>query len=120
MNDPIQFDKTGLIGIAAIAVISLCGIAVYSIYHGLNSEAATLVGVIVTGLAALTKDIVAALRGYSMAAQLGKVTDQLAASQPSASIEPVPQDAVDGAQAATDAAQAKHDELAGKATTEKE
>jgi hypothetical protein len=62
-----------------------------------DPNAATLVGVIAGGLIAFSKDIVAAIRGYAMNAQLGKVTDQLAASAPTGDGSAAPADAVEAA-----------------------
>jgi hypothetical protein len=76
-------EKVGLLVLAAIAVGALAVIAFMSLKAGtLDPNAATLLGAIATGLVAFAKDIVAAIRGYSMSAQLGKVTDQLAAAGP--------------------------------------
>lgn len=113
MNDTIQHEKIGLLIIVGMIVVALTWIAIDAMDSGINSEAATLVGVVVTGLAAFGKDIVAALRGYSMAAQLGKVTDQLAASQPPPS-DPPPADAAEAAQDTADAAQVKADAIKGQ------
>lgn len=76
-------EKIALLSLAGIAVLSLTIIALVALKLGhIDPNSATLVGVIVGGLIAFSKDIVAAIRGYSMSAQLGKVTDQLAASGP--------------------------------------
>lgn len=84
MNDTSFYEKLGLLIIVGIIVLALTYIAIYAIGHRIGADVATLVGVIVTGLATFGKDIVAALRGLSMSAQLSKVTDQLANSAPAA------------------------------------
>lgn len=80
MTDSARLEKLALLGIAGIAIISLTII-------GLMTKDATVLGMVATGLIACAKDIVAAIRGYTMSAQLGKVTDQLAASGPVATEE---------------------------------
>lgn len=85
MSDNTTVEKVALLGIAGIAVGSLTTIGLTAINAGaIDANGATLVGVIVGGLIACTKDIVQAVRGYSMSAQLGKVTDQLSRSRPAA------------------------------------
>lgn len=108
-------DRVGLLGLAVLIVIGLVLIGIIALVKKLTPEAATLVGVIVTGLVAWGKDIIAAIRGYSMSAQLSKVTDQLAASGPVANDNTVvPKDAVEGARQAADAATTTADNLAEK------
>lgn len=81
--DQSRLEKIGLLLLALLSVIALGAIAILAIRAGtIDPNASALIGVIVTGLIAFGKDIVAAIRGYSMSAQLGKVTDQLAASGP--------------------------------------
>lgn len=105
-----RLEKLLLLAIAAACVIALTWIALTAIRVGtIDANGATLVGVIVGGLIAGWKDIIAAVRSYSMSAQLGKVTDQLAASGPvTPDTSPSPQNAIDAADkvagAATDAA----------------
>lgn len=83
MNDPNFFEKIALLLLAFGATASLAAIAVIALNSGtVDPNASALIGVIVTGLIAFGKDIIQAIRGYSMSAQLGKVTDQLAASGP--------------------------------------
>ena len=79
-----RLEKVGLLILAAMGVATLAAIAVLGLYWGdkIGSEVATMLGVIITGLIAFAKDIISAIRGYAMSAQLGKVTDQLAASGP--------------------------------------
>lgn len=82
MNDT-KLEKLLLIGLAFVAIIILAILGVLALRHdGMDANSAGMIGVIVTGLIAFAKDIVQAIRGYSMSAQLGKVTDQLAASGP--------------------------------------
>ena len=83
MKDNTFFEKLALLSLAAISIIALSIIAVLALKSGsVDPNASALIGVIVTGLIAVGKDIVAAIRSYAMSAQLGKVTDQLAASGP--------------------------------------
>lgn len=78
-----RLEKLGLLGLAGLSLIGLIWIAVLSLAAGqLDPNAATLLGAIVAGLIAYGKDIISAIRGFSMSAQLGKVTDQLAAAGP--------------------------------------
>lgn len=84
MKDHAAREKMGLILVIALIVAALTWIASYSIGHRIGADVATLVGVVVTGLVSFAKDLVSALRGLSMSAQLTKVTDQLAASSPAA------------------------------------
>mgnify|MGYP003387301186 CR=1 FL=1 len=82
MNET-RLEKLLLIALAFVALIILGVIGVLALLHStIDAVAASVVGVIVTGLIAFSKDIIAAVRGYSMSAQLGKVSDQLAASGP--------------------------------------
>lgn len=83
MTDPARLEKLFLLAIAGGAVASLTWIALAALKTGsVDANGATLIGVVVGLLGATAKDIVSAIRGYSMSAQLGKVTDQLAASGP--------------------------------------
>lgn len=89
-QDNSRLEKIGLLALAGASVGGLIWIAIDSLKaNALDPNAATLLGAIVAGLIAFGKDIVAAIRGYSMSAQLGKVTDQLAASGPA---QPLPSD----------------------------
>lgn len=89
-NDNATLEKLALLVLAFIAIASLGIIAIIALRAGsVDPNASALIGVIVTGLIAFSKDIIQAIRGYSMSAQLGKVTDQLAASGPA---QPLPSD----------------------------
>lgn len=82
-TDASFFEKAALLVLAGLSIIALAVIAILALRGGtVDPNAAGLIGVIATGLIAFGKDIVAAIRGYTMSAQLGKVTDQLAASGP--------------------------------------
>lgn len=83
MNSDTGLEKLLLLALAGIALVVLAIIAVMAIRTGtIDANAATMIGVIITGLIAFMKDIIQAIRGYANGAQLGKVTDQLAASNP--------------------------------------
>lgn len=89
MRDSTFFEKLALLALAGVSIIALTWIAILALKSGsVDPNASALIGVIVTGLIAVGKDIVAAIRGYSMSAQLGKVTDQLAAAAPVVSDAP--------------------------------
>ena len=78
-----NLEKLGLLALAGMSTAALAVIAVLALRAGtVDPNASTLIGVIAGGLIAIGKDIVQAIRGYAMSAQLGKVTDQLAASGP--------------------------------------
>jgi|JI10StandDraft_1071094.scaffolds.fasta_scaffold538278_1 hypothetical protein len=82
-NSDTSVEKRILLALSGGALIVLAIVAVMALKADkVDSNAATMIGVIITGLIAFMKDIVQAIRGYSMSAQLGKVTDQLAASGP--------------------------------------
>lgn len=82
-GDPNRVEKLALLGSLYLCIISLTAIALVGLRETeINSDAATLIGVIAGGLIAFAKDIVAAIRSYVMSAQLGKVTDQLAEAGP--------------------------------------
>jgi len=104
-------EKKGLLIIAGLSVVGMIAIAIAAIYHGVDAGGATLVGVVAAGLATFGKDIVSAIRGYSMSAQLGKVTDQLAASAPLAGGAPAPQTVQDAADAVAGAASDEADRI---------
>lgn len=81
--DNNHLEKLALLALALLSIVSLGVIAIIALRAGsIDPNASALIGVIVTGLIAFSKDIIQAIRGYSMSAQLGKVTDQLAASGP--------------------------------------
>lgn len=90
-HDRTFVEKMALLSLAAIAIASLTILGVLALKAGgVDANTATLEGVIVGGLIAVGKDVVQAIRGYAMAAQLSKVTDQLAASGPVPTDEPAP------------------------------
>ena len=110
-----QSEKLGLLLLAGMSIGSLTAIAILSLRVGeVTANAATVIGVIVGGLIAFGKDIIQALRGLSMSAQLSKVTDQLAASGPVVDAVPAP-DAQAAAQVVADAAQDQADQITGQA-----
>lgn len=83
MKDPAFFEKLALLILAGLSIVSLTMIGMTVIRVGsLDANGAGLLGVVIGALAASAKDIVQAIRGYSMSAQLSKVTDQLAAAAP--------------------------------------
>lgn len=84
MNKEATFvEKVSMLVLAGVSIIILGWIALRALKTGtVDPNASALIGVIVTGLIAISKDIIQAIRGYAMSAQLGKVTDQLAASGP--------------------------------------
>lgn len=83
MTDSTKAEKIALLVITGVIVVAVTWIARDALkMQTVDANGATLIGVIVTGLLAMGKDIITAVRGYSMSAQLGKVTDQLAASGP--------------------------------------
>lgn len=94
MKDSTFIEKIALLALAGACIGSLTWIALGALKTGaVDPNASTLIGVIAAGLIAFGKDIVTAIRSYAMSAQLGKVTDQLAASAPaadSATTEPRP------------------------------
>lgn len=111
-TDSTSTEKLALLALAGGCIVSLTWIALAAIKAGtVDPNASTLIGVIAAGLIAFGKDIVAAIRSYAMAAQLGKVTDQLADSTPKArpspdnaeGVEEAAQDTADAAQAEADA-----------------
>lgn len=113
MKTETYFEKLALLALAGLSIIVLAVIAILALHGGeISASTAGVVGVIVTGLIAVGKDIVQAIRSYAMSAQLGKVTDQLAASAPLAEmLGDAPQEAADAAQVVADAAQDKADEV---------
>ena len=83
MKTDTFFEKLALLVLAGASIIALTVIAILALRaNGVDPNASALIGVIVTGLIAVGKDIIQAIRSYAMSAQLGKVTDQLAASGP--------------------------------------
>lgn len=73
-------DNTRIEKIAMLAIVG--GIVIAITVIGMATHDNTILGMVVTGMIAFAKDIIAAIRGYSMSAQLGKVTDQLAKAGP--------------------------------------
>lgn len=103
MNDT-KLEKLLLLGLAGLAIVALTALGFSVIRAGkIDATTGTILGVIVGILGTFSKDIVQAIRGYSMSAQLGKVTDQLAASGPVAS-EASPQSAIEAANQVANAA----------------
>lgn len=93
--DFAQVEKVGLLGITLACIGALTWISVKALGSDtLDPNASTLLGAIVAGMIATAGACIQALRGFAMSAQLGKVTDQLAAAAP------VPPPASDGASAA--------------------
>lgn len=114
-QDSTFIEKIALLALAGACVGSLTWIAIRALAGTMvDPNAATLIGAIATGLIAFSKDIVAAIRGYSMSAQLGKVTDQLAASAPTTDPTPVPADAAEAADQTAQAAVDKADQIGEK------
>jgi hypothetical protein len=108
-----KVEKLTLLALAGVCVISLTYIA-YAALHTerLDPNAATLIGVIVGGLIAFAKDIVAAIRSYASSAQLEKATTQLAASSPANDNRPTAtMDAKEAANATAEAAQDRADAI---------
>jgi hypothetical protein len=82
-GDNAALEKIFLLILAGVALGALTWIAIRALKAGsVDPNASALIGVIVTGLIAMGKDLVQAIRSYAASAQLGKVTDQLAASAP--------------------------------------
>ena len=83
-----QREKTALLGIAGLAILSLGVIALVALGKGdkVSSESSTLVGVIAAGLAAFAKDAVQTIRAFWQDDRIGKMTDQIAASIPPADV----------------------------------
>lgn len=115
--DQSRLEKLGLLLLALLSVLALGAIAILAIRAGtIDPNASALIGVIVTGLIAFGKDIVAAIRGYSMSAQLGKVTDQLAASGPATPpASPPPANVIEAAEDVAGAAQDRADQIGAAA-----
>ena len=112
LSDSTSAEKLALLVLAGACIVALTWIALASLKAAaLDPNASTLIGVIAGGLIAFGKDIVAALRSYAMAAQLGKVTDQLADSTPKPKETDAPAGAEEAAQDTADAAQAKADTI---------
>lgn len=113
MSEETRLEKLVLLALSGACIVALTWIALASLKSAtLDPNAATLIGVIAAGLIAFGKDIVGAIRSYSMSAQLGKVTDQLAASGPATDGQPAPQNAQNAANQVAGAA----DEEASKIT----
>lgn len=83
-------EKKWLLQICAGCIIGLVILGVLAITHGVDATGATILGVIVGALATFGKDIVAAVRSYSMAASLARVTDQVANAGPPVGSAPPP------------------------------
>lgn len=123
--DNNSLEKIVLLVLAGVAIGALTWIAIRALKAGsVDPNASALIGVIVTGLIAIGKDILAAIRSYANAAQLGKVTDQLAAAAPvSPLLLPPPDEALpemddaglDAADVVVDAAADARDKLAEQA-----
>lgn len=108
MKDSTSTEKLALLALAGGCIIALTWIALKALNIGaVDANASTLIGVIAAGLIAFGKDIVSAIRSYAMSAQLGKVTDQLAASGPA--VSEAPPLAADAKQAADEVAAAATD-----------
>lgn len=83
MSESTHFEKLALLALAGIAIIALAAIGIIALEGGkVDPNSSAILGSIITGLAATITTIISAVRAYSMSAQLGKVTDQLAASGP--------------------------------------
>jgi hypothetical protein len=82
-------EKKWLLQICGGCMAGLVALGMIAITHGVDTGGATILGVIVGGLVTFGKDIIAAVRSYSMAASLARVTDQVAAAGPPATAEPV-------------------------------
>ena len=90
-KDSTVMEKLALLALAGITLAALFLIAIDALSKPkIDSAVAGLLGAIVGYLAGSSKDIIATIRSYSTSAQLGKVTDQLAASAPV--VEPPPTD----------------------------
>lgn len=114
-QESTTLEKIGLLVLALISLIILGWVGIAALKTGkVDPNASALIGVIVTGLIAFSKDIIQAIRGYSMSAQLGKVTDQLAASGPVSDAAPVPQDAQEAAQQVAGAAEDAKNQITGE------
>jgi hypothetical protein len=78
-----DLDKAGLLAVTFACIVALTWISIKALGSDkLDPNASTLLGAIVAGLIATAGACIQAIRGYSMSAQLGKVTDQLAAAGP--------------------------------------
>lgn len=115
MRDSTATEKLALLGLAGGCIVALTWIALKALNIGnVDANASTLIGVIAAGLIAFGKDIVSAIRSYAMSAQLGKVTDQLAASGPVTEAAPIPADAVEAAEQVAGAAADAKDRIADR------
>lgn len=85
-----QREKIWLLAITGLAIALLGGIAIYALSksENVNSESATLVGVVVAGLGAFAKDAIGAVRAFWQDDRMGKMTDQIAASSPTSTDTP--------------------------------
>jgi hypothetical protein len=75
-------EKKWLLQLCGACIGGLILLGVVSLFHGVDATGATIVGVIVGALGTNAKDLVSAVRSYSMAASLQRVTDQVAAATP--------------------------------------
>ena len=87
MSDPTPVDnsmheKKWLLQICGGCMAGLVMLGIIAITHGVDAGGATILGVIVGGLVTFGKDIISAVRSYTMAASLTRVTDQVAAAVP--------------------------------------
>lgn len=83
MTEHTRLDRLGLLLVAGACIVALTWISIRALgTDKLDPNAATLLGAIVAGLIATAGACLQAIRGYSMSAQLGKVTDQLARAGP--------------------------------------
>ena len=105
MNDT-KLEKLALLILAGLSMVALLWIGLVAVKAGkIDPNAATLVGVIVGGLIATGKDIIAAIRSYSMSAQLQRTTDQaITAANAAPPPDPLSPDAPPAAPVAVDVA----------------
>lgn len=83
MTNGTKLDRSGLLLVTFGCICALTWVGIRALSSAkLDPNAATLLGAIVAGLISTSGASIQALRGYAMSAQLGKVTDQLAASGP--------------------------------------
>ena len=82
-SDHTHIEKAGLLAVTFLCIAALTWISIKALgSNQLDPNASTLLGAIVAGLIGTAAACIQAVRGFSMSAQLGKVTDQLAASGP--------------------------------------
>lgn len=97
-----QKDKLAVILLCGFSLLILGGISAGAISSRIPSDSQTLLGVIVGGLMLFSRECLQAIRAFWQDQRTGKLTDQIAASNPIA--QPPPQDAIDGANQVADAA----------------